>query len=94
MAWKKGQSGNMKGRPPKDKEQKFYQATLSSCTVKDWQAIIKQAVADAKKGDTAARSFLAKYLMPEGEDLNVKHTGWVEVAVDFSGRGGKVYAGV
>jgi len=51
------------GRPAKKREERFYGITLRACTFKDWREIIKKAVEQAKAGDTAARKFLADYLM-------------------------------
>jgi hypothetical protein len=63
MPFKKGQSGNPKGRKPREVE-KDYLARLRACvTPPDWNAIIDRAVVDAKRGDTAARKFLADYLI-------------------------------
>jgi hypothetical protein len=35
---------------------------MSSCSVADWEAIVARAVAQAKKGDAAARAWLSKQL--------------------------------
>lgn len=51
------------GRPRKDREQRFYEVAVSTVTFKDWREIIEKAVYQAKRGDTAARKFLADYLM-------------------------------
>lgn len=59
----KGVSGNPNGRPRKDRESRFYEVAVSSVTFKDWREIIERAVSQAKRGDTAARKFLADYLM-------------------------------
>ena len=58
-----GASKGKTGRPPKKREERFYDIALRACTFKDWRTIIKKAVAQAKEGDTAARKFLADYLM-------------------------------
>lgn len=70
----KGESGNPKGRPPKEREQRFYEITLAAVTFDDWKAIIDKAVSQAKKGDAVARKFLADYLM--GQPVQrLEHTG-------------------
>ena len=51
------------GRPRKEREDKFYEVAISAVTLKDWKEVILRAVAQAKRGDTAARKFLADYLM-------------------------------
>jgi hypothetical protein len=63
MTFKKGQSGNPKGRKPREVE-RDYLARLRACvTPDDWVKIIDRTVTDAKRGDTAARKFLADYLI-------------------------------
>lgn len=51
------------GRPPKEREARFLEITLSAVTFDDWAEIIKKAVAQAKRGDSSARKFLADYLV-------------------------------
>ena len=58
----KGHTGGP-GRPKKEREQRFLEITLSEVTFDDWRDIIRRAVSDAKKGDPAARKFLADYLI-------------------------------
>lgn len=58
----KGNSGGP-GRPKKEREEKFLEITLNACTYKDWRAIIKKAVEQAKRGNPQARKFLADYLI-------------------------------
>lgn len=55
--------GNGGGRPPKERERKYYDIMMTACTFKDWREIIKRAVDDAKGGDTAARKWLSDYLL-------------------------------
>jgi len=59
----KGNSGNPNGRPPKEREERYYEITMTACTYKDWGAIVKRAVQDAKRGDAAARKWLSDYLV-------------------------------
>lgn len=56
-------NGGGPGRPKKQREEKFYSITLSTVTFDDWKDIVKKAVQMAKKGDQAARKFLADYLL-------------------------------
>ena len=58
-----GISGNPKGRPPKEREERYYKITTTAVTFGDWRAIIKTAVAQAKEGDATARKFLADYII-------------------------------
>ena len=59
----KGQSGNPNGRPPKKREERFMEITLSAVTFQDWTDIIKKAVKQARAGNSQARKFLADYLL-------------------------------
>lgn len=59
----KGSAGNPHGRPPKEREVRFYEITLATVTFEDWRDIVVRAVQDAKRGDTAARKWLADYLI-------------------------------
>jgi len=51
------------GRPRKEREERFYEVAITAVTFQDWKEIIQKAVSQAKRGDTAARKFLADYLM-------------------------------
>jgi hypothetical protein len=59
----KGVSGNPRGRLPKSREQRYLDILVATVTEQDWQQIITRAIADAKKGDTAARKWLADYII-------------------------------
>jgi hypothetical protein len=59
----KGSVGNPKGRPPKAREERYYEITLSTVTFADWEEIIRKAADQAKRGDYQARKFLAEYLV-------------------------------
>lgn len=63
MPFQKGQSGNPKGRPRKEREVRFYEITTSTVSFDDWKEIVGKAVIDAKRGDTAARKWLSDYLI-------------------------------
>jgi len=74
------------GRPKKEREQRFYEITLSTVTFDDWKDIVNKAIAQAKKGDPVARKWLSDYLMgppvqrqevtgAEGGVIRVKLTG-------------------
>ena len=58
----KGHSNGKTGRPSKEREQRFYDITLSTVTYADWRDVVKRAVKQAKLGDHQARMFLAKVL--------------------------------
>ena len=61
--WKKGQSGNPNGRPKKKREERYYEILVSTCTYKDWKAIIEKAIVQAKDGDPVARKWLSDNLV-------------------------------
>jgi hypothetical protein len=44
-------------------EQDYLAATVASVTLGDWQAIVRKAVAQAKKGDHRAREWLSNMLV-------------------------------
>jgi hypothetical protein len=72
----KGSAGNPHGRPPKEREVRFYEITLATVTFEDWREIVTRAVQDAKRGDTAARKWLADYLIGTPEQkLDVTSNG-------------------
>jgi len=82
--FKKGVSGNPKGRPKKSRETRFYEITMTSCTYADWREIVKTAVKQAKRGDASARKFLADYLIgtPE-QNLNLTGNSALDVIVHY-----------
>lgn len=51
------------GRPPKAREERFLEITLAACTFADWEAIVKKAVEQAKRGDATARKWLGDYVV-------------------------------
>ena len=57
--------GNMggPGRSKRKTEDKYLKALRDSVTSKEWKAICKQAIKDAKKGDRSARQWLSDYLL-------------------------------
>lgn len=56
-------NGGGPGRPKKVREEQYHAILVSVVTPEDWKAICCKAVQDAKRGDTAARKFLADYLI-------------------------------
>ena len=56
-------NGGGPGRPKRPQEEMYYRILMTTCTADDWTAIVKRAVTDAKRGDGAARKWLADYLI-------------------------------
>ena len=71
----KGTSGNPKGRPSKEREEKYYNLAMNTVTFADWQRIIARAVKDAIRGDASARKWLSDYLAPQGKHLDITSDG-------------------
>lgn len=72
----KGDSGGP-GRPPKAREDRYYDITMTACTFKDWEAIVRKAVSQAKRGDSVARKWLSDFLVgvpeqPLGGGLDIR----------------------
>ncbi|OGO11238.1 MAG: hypothetical protein A2Y53_07635 [Chloroflexi bacterium RBG_16_47_49] len=74
--FKKGISGNPQGRPKKAKEDRYYEILITTCTKDDWKDIVKRAIYDAKRGDTAARTWLGNYIIgPPTEHKDITSGG-------------------
>jgi len=82
--WKKGQSGNPKGRTPqsiqlakkrKEMANMYAPITIENCTPEDWKEIVNKAVEDAIHGDRYARDWLTKIVLPQGAIGTTPHTG-------------------
>jgi len=63
--WKKGQTGNPKGRLPRRVEDSYMDATFSRVSLDDWGEVVAKALEDAKGGDRFARDWLSKFLVPD-----------------------------
>jgi hypothetical protein len=59
----KGTVPNPKGRPPKEREERFHQVLLTSVSFEDWKRICLKARDQALKGDAVARKWLSDYLI-------------------------------
>jgi len=58
----KGHSGGP-GRPRKEREERYYEITMSAVTFEDWKRIVQKAAAQAKRGDAQARKWLSDFLV-------------------------------
>ena len=50
------------GRPRREVERRYLDATLAAVAVEDWSEIVKRAVVGAKAGDAKARDWLSRVL--------------------------------
>lgn len=79
----KGWSGGP-GRPKKSREERYYQIAVTTCTFKDWKAIIEKTIHQAKRGDATARKWLADYLMgPPVQKHAVANVDWENLVIDW-----------
>jgi hypothetical protein len=61
------------GRPRREVERAYVDATIAAVPIDEWGEIVKQAVVDAKAGDGVARAWLSKVLNIDGVQ-KVAHT--------------------
>ncbi len=67
------------GRPPLAREEQYAEATIANCSLGEWGEIVAKAVEQAKAGDSRARDFLARYLLPPAAtDLRLLMAGKIE----------------
>lgn len=70
-----GNVAGLGGRPPRAVEDRYLETLRAECTPDRWGAIVKRAIVDAAQGDTAARTWLSKYLLPEpSHNVNIGGT--------------------
>jgi hypothetical protein len=63
-------SGNPKGRPPRETEREYLEATIANVSIEDWRDIVEKAVEQAKHGHSGARTWLAEYLLGKPEQVH------------------------
>lgn len=60
------------GRPPKEREIRYYQILMTTVSFEDWKEIVEKARDQAKRGDFSARKWLSEYLVGKpDENLNL-----------------------
>lgn len=82
----KGQSGNPAGRPKREVEKAYLDATIGKVSLEDWGKIVEKAVSQAKEGDGEARKWLSEYLLGKPTqqiDITGSPTGVIEVQWAF-----------
>ena len=52
------------GRPRRETEREYLDCLVGAVSLSAWRKVIAKAVADAKAGDTKAREWLGRYLLP------------------------------
>ena len=83
--FKKGESGNPKGRAPKKREERYYEILTTTVTFEDWARIVRKAAEQAKRGDQAARTWLGNYLIGKpDENINLNS---VEIVIRHAKQG-------
>lgn len=60
-------NGGGPGRPPKAREERYYEIAMNTVTFEDWKHIIRKAVTDARRGDATARKWISEYLAPQSK---------------------------
>lgn len=74
------------GRPPKKREERYWQILATACSFKEWKEIVKTAVAQAASGDKDARKWLADYLVgspTQRLELSGKDGGPLETVISL-----------
>lgn len=66
---------NSPGRPPRSVEERYLEDLRTAVTPERWREIVKRAIDDAAAGDTAARTWLGKYLLPDLQKLQIQTAG-------------------
>ena len=67
--WKRGVSGNPKGRLPRQTENEYLNILMEKCTPDRWADIIEKALRQAVDGDARARDWLSRYVV--GDPIQV-----------------------
>ena len=83
----KGHTGGP-GRPPRAREEKYYNLMMSTVTFADWERIISKAVEQAKRGDPTARKWLSDYLIGppvERKEISGADSGPLQIMVVYAG---------
>lgn len=52
------------GRPKRELEREYLSVVMRLCPPSSWARIVERAVTDATAGDSKAREWLARYLLP------------------------------
>jgi hypothetical protein len=66
------------GRPAKSKQANSFNHLAGMVSAEDWQAIVSQAVVQARNGDAAAREWLSRFLPPTPPARPAKEGGFTQ----------------
>ena len=68
------------GRPARCVEREYLEVTIGSVSPAQWRRIVKKAVADAEAGDSRAREWLSRWLLPApAEKLEINKAGGEDI---------------
>jgi hypothetical protein len=79
----KGEYQGGPGRPPRAVEESYLQTLQRVTSLDQWEAIVRKAIEQAKKGDNLARKWLGDYLMgapKQGVEMSGPEGGPIEFA--------------
>lgn len=82
--FKKGCTGNPTGRAPRDREERYYEITLSTVSFDAWARIVAKARDQALKGEPVARKWLSDYLVgtpPQRHELTGEDGGPLSITI-------------
>ena len=86
--------GQSPGRPKRDIESSYLKSLSNSVSEEAWAAIVTKAIAQAREGDSVARSWLSNYLMGKPVERVKEEHDWtpqeLAAALDAPRSGGEI----
>lgn len=74
------------GRPKKEREREYLDATVSCISIAQWKRIVKRAADDAENGDAVARRWLGDYLLGPAQK-RIDLVGGIKMIVSWDENG-------